>query len=534
MNLSLELVAESLLPFGGKINLIQNDSFVFSGVQLLSVNMSQLQEDILYVCEPSMLFKLKKSQTNNICFVFSARPQRLETYKKQVNAIVLDENASIQDAANHLFHLFGSMNAYEARLHVAVLKRNGYQPLFDVAKEMFPGNTTLMVDSAYNVVCTTDMHTDKNPVVAKILENGFYDKETLDHMAIHGYYNQGDRFLKPQLSMPPNVCNAPLIVRSYHEGGTFFAFIVCYFFSGPPSLAEQALFQCLADALNEFFEMTDYYEQVKPFHQQFITDLLDDINQTEEFYHNCCLRLHIPQQGDFRLGLIHITPSNSVRASHFALQFKAWCNVPNYGVFQYGSDIIILFRNWHSLSEIEKTDVEKNWAALKETLHTSNAYMGCSLPFKHVSGFSAAYRQATSAASYGRAHHPDETAYFFSKYYIYLLFDCYKARAPLSELCISYLTDLSTSDRCGCSDIEVLYHYLRSERNISLTGRKVHMHRNSVIYRVQRITETLNIDLDDPDVRFRLMLSFKILESENGALFDTNVEDTPTPITMVE
>lgn len=52
-----------------------------------------------------------------------------------------------------------------------------------------------MVDSAYNVVCSTDTHTDKNPVVAKILENGFYDKEHLDLMAIHGYYNQGDKFL---------------------------------------------------------------------------------------------------------------------------------------------------------------------------------------------------------------------------------------------------------------------------------------------------------------------------------------------------
>ena len=47
MNLSLELIAESLLPFGGKINLIRQESFVFSGVQLLSLTMSQMQEDIL-------------------------------------------------------------------------------------------------------------------------------------------------------------------------------------------------------------------------------------------------------------------------------------------------------------------------------------------------------------------------------------------------------------------------------------------------------------------------------------------------------
>ena len=121
-------------------------------------------------------------------------------------------------------------------------------------------------------------------------------------------------------------------------------------------------------------------------------------------------------------------------------------------------------------------------------------------------------RQAMSAASYGRTYAPNEVTYFFSKYYIYALFDSYKAQAPLEDLFVSYLADLSSTDRCGCSDIQVLYHYLCSERNISQTGKKIHMHRNSVIYRVQRITDALGVDLDDPDVRLRLMISFRILE----------------------
>lgn len=41
------------------------------------------------------------------------------------------------------------------------------------------------------------------------------------------------------------------------------------------------------------------------------------------------------------------------------------------------------------------------------------------------------------------------------------------------------------------------------------------MHRNSVIYRIQKIQDILALDLDDPDVRLRLMISFKILEMTN-------------------
>ena len=40
------------------------------------------------------------------------------------------------------------------------------------------------------------------------------------------------------------------------------------------------------------------------------------------------------------------------------------------------------------------------------------------------------------------------------------------------------------------------------------------MHRNSVIYRLQKIQDILNLDLDDPDVRMRLMITFKIMQMQ--------------------
>ena len=42
------------------------------------------------------------------------------------------------------------------------------------------------------------------------------------------------------------------------------------------------------------------------------------------------------------------------------------------------------------------------------------------------------------------------------------------------------------------------------------------MHRNSVIYRLGKIQEILGFDLNDPDVRLRVLISFKILELIDG------------------
>lgn len=503
-----------------------------------------LRKDILYVCEPSALYKLKKSQIRGACFVCRAQAHVFEKYKAYINAIVVDYDTNTNDIANHLADLFSSMNDYKTRLQHAVLLQKGYQPLFDIAKEMFPGCTILMVDSGYNIVCSanTDFENDILPGadpdavehIKRLVKLGFYDKTELDQMAEHGYYNQGDKYLNPVISLPPNVCGCPLIVRSYHESSTFFAFVTCYYYYSNPTLVQQRMFKLLSDSLDDYFQITDYYEHVRPFHQQVIADLIENENSSEDFYRDRCLRLHLPQAGDFRLGLIYVSPSNSVRASHCALQLKAWCAVKNYGVFQYGSTVILLMVDWDSYSVRETVDADKNWQMLSDTLRDIGAYMGISLSFKHISGLSNAYHQAAEAAKQGHKSNMDETLHFYSKYYIDELLDCYEKSYPIDNLCVNQLEKLSGPDRGGSSDLELLYLYLCSERNISLTGKKMNMHRNSVIYRLQRINDSLNLDLGDPDVRFRLMLAFKVLSRKNILNISNRDNTEPSSIVHIE
>lgn len=65
-------------------------------------------------------------------------------------------------------------------------------------------------------------------------------------------------------------------------------------------------------------------------------------------------------------------------------------------------------------------------------------------------------------------------------------------------------------------NLALLRNYLLTERSISATAKLMHMHRNSVIYRLGKIQEILALDLNDPDVRLRLLISFKILELQAG------------------
>ena len=121
VKLHIDLIAESLSIYGSKVNIVDTEVTEFKGFKLLSPNIQTLRKDILYVCEPSALYKLKKSQIRGACFVCRAQAHAFEKYKAYINAIVVDYDTNTNDIANHLADLFSSMNDYRTRLQHAVL-----------------------------------------------------------------------------------------------------------------------------------------------------------------------------------------------------------------------------------------------------------------------------------------------------------------------------------------------------------------------------------------------------------------------------
>lgn len=204
--------------------------------------------------------------------------------------------------------------------------------------------------------------------------------------------------------------------------------------------------------------------------------------------------------------------STLFKVSHISNQLRAHCPLANYGVFQYGSSVIILFRDWNDANVRTQSGFSEDWNALLTTLRQNKACMGISLLFSDVTKLYVGYRQAEAASNIGKRRDTDGAAYFYSKYYLEDMLEHYADTMPLEDTYTHYLDRLMDDNNSVCSNIKLLYYFLCSERNISLTAKHVHMHRNSVIYRIQKIQDILALDLDDPDVRLRLMISFKILE----------------------
>lgn len=60
--------------------------------------------------------------------------------------------------------------------------------------------------------------------------------------------------------------------------------------------------------------------------------------------------------------------------------------------------------------------------------------------------------------------------------------------------------------------VQTLRVYLRMNGNAKATAEKLFLHRSSLLYRLDRIEDLLNINLSDSEVRFNLMLAFKLYD----------------------
>jgi sugar diacid utilization regulator len=85
-------------------------------------------------------------------------------------------------------------------------------------------------------------------------------------------------------------------------------------------------------------------------------------------------------------------------------------------------------------------------------------------------------------------------------------------KTDLIQFCEEGLLKLMKYDASNHMNLaECLHEFLVQERNLAHTALALHMHRNTLIYRVNKIQEIMQHDLDDSNYRFNLLLSFKII-----------------------
>lgn len=64
--------------------------------------------------------------------------------------------------------------------------------------------------------------------------------------------------------------------------------------------------------------------------------------------------------------------------------------------------------------------------------------------------------------------------------------------------------------------LETLYVFLLNERSLVKTAKQLNVHRNTVVYRINKFNEIVTLDLDDPNTRMHVLLSLLVLNKKTS------------------
>ncbi len=127
------------------------------------------------------------------------------------------------------------------------------------------------------------------------------------------------------------------------------------------------------------------------------------------------------------------------------------------------------------------------------------------------------FREAERALTLPRRVWEDAQIAFFGDVSLYELLLGVNDPALLNGFCAHWLAPLTQYDAQHHTDlVPTLHAYFENNGNMARTAHVLNIHRNTLVYRLGRITEIVQLDMDDSNVRLNLHLALKVHKMLNG------------------
>lgn len=140
---------------------------------------------------------------------------------------------------------------------------------------------------------------------------------------------------------------------------------------------------------------------------------------------------------------------------------------------------------------------------------------GISLEFDDLIELSYYYKQALYAISQNlRLRKNAEFAYFYDYALDFILSDK-SFKEKMSALNPDVVKCMKKSGRADCESLNTLYTYLSQERSLLKASEELCIHRNTLLYRINKLSDDMSYDLNDPYTREYMLISIRYLISNN-------------------
>lgn len=362
------------------------------------------------------------------------------------------------------------------------------------------GNALILVDLNQKVLAYSTNYEIADPLWAQNIDRGYCSYEFVQKVRsnrdMKGWSKGGD---ETQIITLPGDRQPKLVARIIHEGHVVGSVIMIEHHTpiGRGHIRQLPLIgRILFDVFNRDSVSEGYNGSL---YSAILYNLLDEEEISDNFENIVISRIDFPAEMYVIVARFVHRVENRYLKRTFSMELE---NIfPEGHSVHYKSYIIILVP---SISEKQRDELSK-------LAEAENVSIGLSWSFTDIIEFKRYFNQAVASIKQAQRFGQTRKVFDYSDFYYYDLLYNYSGKIPLKYFCHPALQVLRKYDKDNNTELYItLRTYLECNKNHRATAETLFIHRNSLIYRINRINQLIELDLNSGTEVYSLMDSFRI------------------------
>lgn len=503
----------------------------FQGFSIPAANPEYMSPDIIYICLLSEALKIQHTVSNLSFICVQDRVLSDQEADLFTNMILIQENINLGDLYSILTAKYGIIADWHDRSTTALLGGCRYQRLLDLAEAVIQEPIYVM-DPTFKLLAHTKNYSSPDPMNISLEAFGYHTDETIEllkqnhRLELYSHEN-GLIINEPGFSLFPTITKC----FNLNKKTELIVTLVCV--NSDFNDALQELFRMLTIFLHVSFKNTYRSSSARLSPKDMMLYKL--IYEDESGPFTVAERARsssLPITGKFILFRIMYDTEPNILIDKATERFKAI--FPDEHVFSHNYEITIVSVLPAQNNAFHIKELTEKLAPL---LEEHNMICGISPTFSNLYDIKQASWNATTALSFGRkftrrgrffdipesiwtlfTRTPEGKIFCFDNLFEFVGISSFLAsHEVLDSEPIQQLRALQEYDNKHHSSLLlILLCFLMYGRRATDAGTALHMHRNNVVYTINKVQEMLGIDLGDLVVCEKLQYAFKLLSVANA------------------
>jgi Regulator of polyketide synthase expression len=509
MKLSLNILLDELANFSPYVHKSSSNNLHFEQIYYLNAQMSDFDPSILYICTSEMLsMVLGHNYPNNLLVLGNDMPAI--DIDNSNTLIQISGPISLDELFQYIANIFLSYEHWKHSLLLTIIQHKSISEFLRISADKL-ANPIAFFDNSLALIAKAGTFTGscQGTIWESVEHSGYAPTDFYTLKEQHDIAKLSLDTSRPNVYHTLNDKEHTYVSTQIQVKNKAYGALGLVDINSPFTDGQLDIIQHITETLKLYIQNNESTMLALENETSILTNILDGIPVSEEALTHHFKRLQWSKHDYFYI--LKFTSSIPFDIPIRCLPYiKRIRNIfPLSFIINYNNSIIMILRR-ADYSLKEKTINEK----LQEILYVNEMKCGISSCFTDFLQLKYYYVQSCFAADSCDRNPEANLLYYEDCNKSHILYQLQKEN-KLQCFCHPQIYSLwNNQDESSRELIRCLYHYLINGRNLALTSTSLYLHRNTLIYRINKISRILELDLKNlsSNELFYLLFSCAIVE----------------------